>query len=199
MKSGLLKMLILTILGASTLAACHKQLSSSLAIHSYSFCRHKKCEGTSSRCFDPDGLWLIYLHPNNQLSLSFKSFDTGWMQHRRAETDPTQTSKLGAFQFSFVRGSQKLNQAWDNCHTWGISIDQMEEQQVGGGMWRARTGIAGWIAILRQRVPSSTNALTKARFQGTLKPQDLDSLTCYIQDHIAMDLTLPGTQPHSHH
>ncbi|CAK9860050.1 unnamed protein product [Sphagnum jensenii] len=68
----------------------------------------------------------------------------------------------------------------------------MEEQQVGGGMWRARTGIAGWIAVLRQRVPGSTNALTKARFQGTLKPQDLDSLTCYIQDHIAMDLTLPG-------
>ncbi|KAH8950859.1 hypothetical protein BDL97_10G107500 [Sphagnum fallax] len=68
----------------------------------------------------------------------------------------------------------------------------MEEQQVGGGMWRARTGIAGWIAVLQQRVPSSTNALTKARFQGTLKPQDLDSLTCYIQDHIAMDLTLPG-------
>ncbi|CAK9257624.1 unnamed protein product [Sphagnum jensenii] len=68
----------------------------------------------------------------------------------------------------------------------------MEEQQVGGGMWRERTGIAGWIAVLQQRVPSSTNALTKARFQGTLKPQDLDSLTCYIQDHIAMDLTLPG-------
>ncbi|CAK9195353.1 unnamed protein product [Sphagnum troendelagicum] len=68
----------------------------------------------------------------------------------------------------------------------------MEEQEVGGGMWRARTGIAGWIAVLQQRVPSSTNALTKARFQGTLKPQDLDSLTCYIQDHIAMDLTLPG-------
>ncbi len=81
----------------------------------------------------------------------------------------------------------------------GISIDQMEEQQVGGGMWRARTGIAGWIAVLRQRVPSSTIALTKARFQGTLKPQDLDSLTCYIRDHIDMDLTLPGTQPHSHH
>jgi len=113
-------MLILTILGASTLAACHKQLSSALAVHSYSFCRHKKSEGTSSRCFDPDGLWLIYLHPNNQLSFSFKSFDTGWMQHRRAETDPTQTSKLGAFQFSFARGSQKLNQAWDNCHTWGF-------------------------------------------------------------------------------
>ncbi|CAM6041456.1 unnamed protein product [Sphagnum compactum] len=70
----------------------------------------------------------------------------------------------------------------------------MEEQQVGGGMWRARTGIAGWIAVLRQRVPSSTIALTKARFQGTLKPQDLDSLTWYIRDHIAMDLTLPGIQ-----
>jgi hypothetical protein len=61
-------------------------------------------------------------------------------------------------------------------------------------MCRGITGIAGWIEVLQQRVPSSMIAVSKACFQGTLKLHNLDSLTCYIHNHIVLDFTLPGTE-----
>jgi len=61
-------------------------------------------------------------------------------------------------------------------------------------MCRGITGIAGWIEVLQQRVPSSMTAVSKACFQGTLKLHNLDSLTCYIHNHIVLDFILPETE-----
>jgi hypothetical protein len=61
-------------------------------------------------------------------------------------------------------------------------------------MCRGITGIAGWIEVLQQRVPSSMIAVSKACFQGTLKLHNLDSLTRYIHNDIVLDFTLLGTE-----
>jgi hypothetical protein len=37
-------------------------------------------------------------------------------------------------------------------------------------------------------------AVSKACFPGTLKLHNLDSLTCYIHNHIVLDFTLPSTE-----